>query len=81
MNAIFNVHDAKTHLSKLLDRVRAGEEIILAKAGTPYAKMVPITSERPQRQAGRFKGIFTVGDEIFDPLPEEELRLWEGHGD
>lgn len=81
MNAIFNVHDAKTHLSKLLDRVRAGEEIIIAKAGTPYAKMVPIPQERPKRQAGRFKGMFTVGDEIFDPLPEDELHLWEGHGD
>lgn len=81
MNAIFNVHDAKTHLSKLLDRVHAGEEIILAKAGKPYAKLVPIASDKPKRRGGQFEGLFTVGDEIFDPLPEDELRLWEGHGD
>ena len=81
MNAIFNVHDAKTQFSKLLDRAHAGEEIILAKAGKPYAKLVPIRAERSRRIPGRFAGLFAVGDEIFDPLPEEELRLWEGRDD
>lgn len=83
MTAIINVHEAKTHFSKLLERAHAGEEIILAKAGKPYAKLVPIApmQARPKRRGGQFAGIFTVGDEIFDPLPEDELRLWEGHGD
>lgn len=82
MTAIVNVHEAKTHFSKLLERAHAGEEIILAKAGKPYAKLVPIAQERPKRTPGRFAGMFTVDDSaFFDPLPEEELRLWEGRDD
>jgi len=56
----FNVHDAKTHLSKLNDRAHAGEEIILARAGEPWAKIVPYASvELPSpRQPGRFKHLF-----------------------
>jgi prevent-host-death family protein len=72
---IINVHDAKTQLSRLLDDVRAGEEIILAKAGKPYAKLVPIEARKP-RPLGLFPG--HVPDSFFDPLPEEELRAWEG---
>ncbi|WP_066700411.1 type II toxin-antitoxin system Phd/YefM family antitoxin [Sphingobium amiense] len=82
MNAIVNVHEAKTHFSKLLDRAHAGEEIILAKAGKPYAKLVPIATERPERRPGRFEGQIVYDDAaFFDPLPEEELRLWEGRDD
>lgn len=82
MNAMVNVHEAKTHFSKLLERAHAGEEIILAKAGVPYAKLVPIREARPPRVPGRFKGMFTVDDSVFfDPLPEDELRLWEGRDD
>jgi len=75
MSTIVNVHEAKTHLSRLLEQVHAGEEVILAKAGKPYAKLVPIREEAPRRQAGRLKG--RLGDEFFEPLPEEELRTWE----
>ena len=83
MNEAFNIHAAKTHFSKLVERAHAGEEITIAKAGVPYAKLVPIAGERlrHKRRSGQFAGLFTVGDEIFDPLPEEELRLWEGRGD
>lgn len=82
MTAIVNVHEAKTHLSKLLDRVHAGEEIILAKAGKPYARLVPMTTERPARKPGRFAGQMVYDDAaFFDPMPEEELRLWEGRDD
>ena len=77
-----NVHEAKTHFSKLLDRAHAGEEIILAKAGRPYAKLVPFieAAKPPARKPGRLKGIIPpIPDSVwFDPLPEEELRLWEG---
>lgn len=69
-----NVHEAKTHLSRLLDRVRAGEEIILAKAGKPYARLVPI-EEDEERQPGIIQGQLT--EAFFDPLPPEELDGWE----
>jgi prevent-host-death family protein len=77
---VVNVHEAKTHFSKLLERAHAGEEIVLAKAGKPYARLVPLKAEeRPRRQPGRLKGM-RLTEAFFDPLPEEELRLWEeGH--
>ena len=76
-----NVHEAKTHFSRLLDRAHAGEEIILAKAGKPYAKLVPIDPvSKQKRTPGRFKGEFgSVPDAVwFNPLPEDELAAWEG---
>lgn len=76
MASIVNVHEAKTHFSKLLERAHAGEEIVLAKAGKPYAKLVPLTSEKPRRQPGRLKGM-VVTDAFFESLPPEELKLWE----
>lgn len=75
MSVIINVHEAKTHLSRLLDRAHAGEEIVLAKSGKPYARLVPLRSEKPKRQPGRLKG--SIGDAFFEPLPESELRAWE----
>ena len=78
---MINVHDAKTHFSKLLDRAHAGEEIVLAKAGKPYAKLVPIGPETlPPRKPGRFKHLRPdVPSGIwFEPLSEEELEAWEG---
>jgi prevent-host-death family protein len=71
---IVNVHEAKTHLSRLLDEVKAGQEIILAKMGKPYARLVPY-DEASRVPLGFLRG--EVGDEIFDPLPEEELSQWE----
>ena len=72
---IVNVHEAKTHLSRLLERAHAGEEIILAKAGKPYARLMPLAPKR--RRPGRLPGL-VVGPEFFEPLPEDELRAWEG---
>ncbi len=69
-----NVHEAKTHLSRLLERVRAGEEVIIAKNGQPFARLCPL-GKPPPRQPGLLVG--TVGDAFFDPLPEEELDAWE----
>lgn len=70
----FNIHYAKTHFSKLLLKVQAGEEIIIAKSGTPCAKLVPIKQIK-ERVPGIAKG--RVTDAFFDPLPEEELQNWE----
>ena len=69
-----NVHEAKTQLSRLLDRAHAGEEVVLSKAGKPYAKLVPL--EKPKRQLGFIKG--HLDDSFFEPLPEVELDTWEG---
>lgn len=66
-----NIHEAKTHLSKLLERVSMGEEVIIAKAGKPIAKLVPIPTERPRFRLGSAKGEFVVPDDFNDPLPKE----------
>jgi prevent-host-death family protein len=66
-----NIHEAKTHLSKLLERVALGEEVIIAKAGTPVAKLVPIAGKGEKRVLGTAKGDFVVPDDFNDPLPKE----------
>jgi prevent-host-death family protein len=72
-----NVHDAKTHFSRLLDRAHAGEEIVIAKAGKPYARLVPLAeAPKPPRLPGGLKG--ELPDSFFDSMTEEELALWEG---
>ena len=76
MSIIVNVHEAKTHLSRLIDQAHAGQEIILAKAGKPYARLMPLAKEPARRQPGRLAG--QAGDEFFDPLPPAELDAWEG---
>lgn len=76
MPTVVNVGQAKTHLSSLLERVRAGEEIILAKNGQPYARLVPL--EKPQkRKLGLMKGLGKVDKAFFEPLSEEDLKEWE----
>ena len=70
-----NVHDAKTRLSQLLERAHAGEVIVIAKGGTPYARLCPLEELEP-RKPGLLAG--KLGEAFFEPLPEEELALWEG---
>lgn len=72
-----NVHEAKTQLSRLLAQVEAGEEVIIARNGKPVARLVSC-QPRGKPQFGALAGVITVPDSFFDPLPEEELRLWEG---
>ena len=73
--SLVNVHDAKTHFSKLLELAHAGQEIILAKAGVPYARLVPLAPIASQRMAGRLAG--RIDAAFFEPLPDEELQAWE----
>lgn len=73
-----NVHHAKTHLSRLLVQVEAGEEVIIARNGNPVARLVSCKKRR-KRKPGSMAGLFTVPDSFFDPLPEEELAAWEGN--
>ena len=72
-----NIHEAKTHLSRLLTDVEAGEEVVIARNGKPVARLVAVT-QQGKRQPDVLKGKITIPDSFFDPLPEEELRLWEG---
>ncbi len=73
---IYTIHAAKTNLSKLVARAEAGEEIVLARGKEPVVKIVPI-SPKPKRKFGRLKGKIKIGPEFFEPLPEDELKLWE----
>jgi prevent-host-death family protein len=73
MDEIINVHAAKTHLSQLLERAHAGEEIIIAKAGKPYARLVPLAPVT-QRPLGFVDA--PVDDAFFAPLPDDELAAW-----
>lgn len=73
-----NVDEATTHFSPLLDRAAAGEEVVIVRPGKPIAKLVPIPAQRA-RVPGRLKHLAAPPDSFFfDPLSEEELRLWEG---
>ncbi|MCF8084713.1 MAG: type II toxin-antitoxin system Phd/YefM family antitoxin [Deltaproteobacteria bacterium] len=71
---IINVHEAKTYFSKLLARAHTGEEIIIGKAGKPYAKLVPLSPVK-ERVPGIAKG--KVTESFFEPLPEDQLKAWE----
>jgi prevent-host-death family protein len=73
---VFNVHDAKTHLSRLLERVAQGEEIIIAKSGRPVARLVRVGAE--PRKPGRLKGRIRVGADFDEPLPAEILAAFRG---
>ena len=74
---VVNVHQAKTHLSRLLAQVEAGEEVVIARRGEPVARLVRCKS-RGKRQFGAMRGQIVVDDSILDPLPEDELAAWEG---
>ena len=76
MPLIVNVHEAKTNFSKLLEQAHAGNEIIVAKAGKPFARLMPLAPEPPRRIPGRLKG--QIHPCFFEPMSSEELALWEG---
>jgi prevent-host-death family protein len=71
------IHKAKTQLSKLIEQVERGEEIVIARGKTPVARLVPYVREQAKRGFGSMKGRATIGPEFREPLPEEELKLWE----
>lgn len=73
-----NIHEAKTHLSKLLARVALGEEVVIAKAGKPVAKLVPLKKTPKKRFFGSAKGDFTVPDDFNDPDREIEDLFYNG---
>lgn len=73
-----NVHDAKTHLSRLLDDVANGHEVTIAKAGKPIARLVPVAGRAPQRQPGYLRGRIRIADDFDAPLPKDVQSAFEG---
>ncbi len=76
MAVIVNVQEAATHLPRLLEQAHAGQEIILAKDGRPYARLCPLAPASSPRRPGRLLG--RVDEAFFDPLPQAELQAYEG---
>ncbi len=72
MADVVNIHEAKTHLSRLLERVQAGERITIARAGKPVAFLIPAEDRPPDRVRGLGKGKVVVHDDFDDPIPELE---------
>lgn len=78
-----NMHEAKTHLSRYLARLEVGERILLCRRNEPIAEIRPLKPDRlvAPRPIGLGRGVFEVPDSFFEPLPEDELRGFEGGAD
>ena len=74
------IHVAKTHLSRLIERVAAGEEIVILRGKTPVARLTGLASKAAKRSFGAYRGEFEVPASFFDPLSEPELGAFEGEG-
>ena len=73
-----NIHEAKTHLSRLIEEVETGEEIVVAKAGRPVAKLSPIRAKGRRRKLGLLDGKFRIPNDFNAPLPDEILDAFAG---
>jgi prevent-host-death family protein len=71
------VHAAKTHLSKLIERACAGEDVVIARGRTPVVRLVPVRKAKPSRRFGAMRGRARTTNAFFAPLPPEELEGWE----
>ena len=71
------IHHAKTHLSRLIQKACEGEEIIIARGDQPLVRLQPLREKKGQRKPGSMKGKLKIGPEFFEPLPEDELQVWE----
>lgn len=78
MTTVVNVHAAKTQLSRLIEKAAAGEEVVIAKAGVPIARLVPLQGPQPKRQLGLLAGAGSVPDDFDRPLPDEAIADFEG---
>jgi prevent-host-death family protein len=76
--ATVTIHKAKTQLSKLVEQAERGEEVIIARGKKPVARLVPYHAEQPKRGFGSMRGKVWLDESFWEPLPEEELKLWEG---
>lgn len=73
---IVTVHQAKTHLSKLIVAALAGEEVVIARGSTPVVRLTALTVAKPKRRFGAYAGSFALTPDFFDPLPDEEAAPW-----
>ena len=71
------IHEAKTHLSRLIERALRGEDIVIHKGPVAVVRLVPIKHAVPERKFGAMKGRLRVPASFFEPLPDEELEAWE----
>lgn len=80
MTKTVNVHEAKTHLSRLIEEAMAGEDIVIAKAGKPKVRLTVVSEAQafrtPAEGAGLLRGQIWISENAFDPLPEEDYALW-----
>jgi prevent-host-death family protein len=74
----YNVHAAKTHLSRLIEEAAAGEEVVIARAGKPVARLLPFEPRTEPRRPGLMKGKIWIADDFDDPLPEEIMAAFRG---
>jgi len=72
------IHQAKTNLSRLIEKACKGEEVIIARDREPVARLVALRNKKGQRQPGRLKGKLHIGADFFEPLPASLLAAWEG---
>jgi prevent-host-death family protein len=79
--AIYNLYEAKTALSKLVDRAAAGEEIIIAKSGKPLARLIAVQVTHSPRKPGGWEGKVKIGPDFDAPLPDDLLDAFEGRGE
>jgi prevent-host-death family protein len=77
----YTVHEAKTHLSKLIERAERGEEVVIARGDKPAVRLEPVAAIRkPKRQLGALKGLIHIHESFFEPMSQEEIReIEEGH--
>ena len=71
------IHEAKTNLSRLIEKACMGEEIVIARGSDPVVRLVPLGGRKGRRKLGILKGKLKVGREFFEPLPQDELDRWE----
>lgn len=77
MKKAHSIHAAKTHLSRLVERAEAGEEIVIARGKTPVARLVPLRTAPVGRRFGAMRGRAKVTAAFFEPLPADQLKAWE----
>ncbi len=75
--SVVTIHEAKTNLSRLIQKAAHGEEVIIARASKPVARLVPIGEIEGERKPGALKGKLVIGPEFFEPLPATEVSAWE----
>jgi prevent-host-death family protein len=77
MTRIVTIHVAKTNLSRLIARARAGDDVVIARGKTPVVRLVPVEATKPRRKFGAMKGKARTTRAFFQPLPAEEIAAWE----